>query len=93
MQMVPNTHVFGEKSGFYEYEDEVRFQCVDGHTMSGKAGGSIDFQVTCQTSGEFTLPESCSPVKCDDPGDMAHATVSPSEKLQFGMEVSQKIQQ
>jgi hypothetical protein len=92
MPLVPNTHVFGEKSGYYVYGDEVRFQCIDGHTMSGKAGGSVDFKVECQTSGEFTLPESCSPVKCDDPGEMAHATVSPSEKIQFGMEVQYRCQ-
>merc|ERR1719387_3065346 len=92
MPLVPNTHVFGEKSGFYEYGDEVRYQCIDGHTMSGKAGGSIDFSVECQNTGEFTAPESCSPVKCDDPGELAHATVSPSEKIQFGMEVQYRCQ-
>jgi hypothetical protein len=92
MPLVPNTNIFGEKAGFYQFEDVVRFQCIDGHTMSGKAGGSVDFSVECQNTGEFTAPESCSPVKCDDPGELAHATVSPSEKIQFGMEVQYRCQ-
>merc|ERR1719387_2255809 len=87
MPLVPNTHVFGEKAGFYEYGDVVRFQCLTGYTMSGKAGGSVDFSVECQSNGEFTLPESCSPVKCDDPAEIAHATVSPSDKIQFPMDI------
>jgi len=47
----------------------------------------VDFQVECQANGEFTEPSSCSPVKCDDPPEMAHATVSPSEKIQFPMSI------
>jgi len=55
--------------------------------MSGRAGGSVDFSVECQANGEFTDPESCSPVKCDDPAEIAHATVSPSDKIQFPMDI------
>jgi len=84
---VPNSNAFNLKDNFYEYEDVVRFQCVAGHTMSGKAGGTVDFSVECQANGEFTLPESCSPVKCDDPAEIAHATVSPSDKIQFPMDI------
>jgi len=84
---VPNSNAFNLKDNYYEYEDEVRFQCLEGYTMSGKAGGTVDFKVECQSNGEFTDPESCSPVKCDDPAEIAYATVSPSDKIQFPMDI------
>ena len=85
---VPNTDAFNLKDNFHKYEDAVRFQCTEGHTMSGKAGGTVDFSVECQANGELTDPESCPPVKCNDSTEIPHATVSLSDKIQYPMAIT-----
>ena len=85
---VPNIDAFNSRDDFYEYEDVVRCQYTEGHTMSGKAGGTVDFSVECQANGECTDPESCPPVKCNDPAEIPHATVSLSDKIQYPMAIT-----
>jgi hypothetical protein len=51
------------------YKDKLSYECVDGFTTTGEAGGSSKFELTCGSEGLFT-PEvfpTCAPVKCGEP--------------------------
>jgi len=46
------------------FDDKAKYECFDGYTVGGRAGGEVTFQVKCQDSGVLTDPEVCEPVKC-----------------------------
>jgi len=83
MPLVPNANAFNVKDTFFVYKDVVRFQCHEGFTETGRVGGTVDFSVECQATGDFTAPSSCSPVKCPDPAVQANSAVSPDRGIQF----------
>jgi hypothetical protein len=48
----------------YVYQNTINYQCGEGHTITGEAGGATEFQITCQATGAFTQPQQCKPVRC-----------------------------
>jgi hypothetical protein len=47
-----------------EYEDEAKYECIEGYTLGGKVDGKATFSVKCQDDGVLTDPEVCEPVNC-----------------------------
>jgi hypothetical protein len=84
---VPNSNAHGVKESFFEFGDVVRFQCKTGYTLTGRAGGGVDFSVKCQASGNFEDPQNCEPVKCEDPPEVVHGEMSPTNKIQYPEDV------
>jgi CUB/sushi domain-containing protein len=73
---VPNAQVLNAKDS-YVFQDEVSFQCDEGHTLTGIAGGEVMFQSTCDSSGIFQPAfKECKKVRCSVTHTDAKAQVS-----------------
>ena len=89
LPVIANSVVMTDLENCFKYEDIVDYTCEPGYTLTGRDGGNTYFKVECQASGEFTEPEACLPVKCPDPNnEQPHATVSPSEHIQYPVAVT-----
>jgi len=72
-------------SGQFVYHDVAHYECLEGFSIDGTAGGLANFSAVCQATGEFTQRQKCRPVRCGPFPDMEHARVvsgaKPAEKV------------
>merc|ERR1712232_1078190 len=54
------------------YNQSVRFDCDEGHTVDGTASGDHGFTVTCQTTGQFGEAQACKRVTCGVPPEAVY---------------------
>jgi hypothetical protein len=64
------------------FNQSVRFDCDEGHTVDGTAGGDHGFTVVCQSTGTFGEAQACKPVSCGEPDTVANAA-RPSGNLYY----------
>jgi hypothetical protein len=64
------------------FNESVRYDCETGHTVDGTADGDRGFTVTCQVTGLFGEPQSCSPISCGEPDTIANGN-RPSGNLVY----------
>mmetsp|Transcript_72676 Transcript_72676/g.160690 ORF Transcript_72676/g.160690 Transcript_72676/m.160690 type:complete len:845 (+) Transcript_72676:1-2535(+) len=71
------------REGFYEYGDQVPFNCREGHTVGGEVGAATTFTIPCQIDGTFpeNIP-SCEPVQCAVP-QLDFSVAAPSGTVSF----------
>jgi hypothetical protein len=60
---IANSKVLNYKS-IYVFTNVVEYECLEGYTTDGLAGGPKKFEINCQGSGRYTQPLQCLPVKC-----------------------------
>mmetsp|Transcript_19208 Transcript_19208/g.42602 ORF Transcript_19208/g.42602 Transcript_19208/m.42602 type:complete len:1632 (+) Transcript_19208:114-5009(+) len=80
-EQLPNT-VFREMSAL-TFGKKQAFECVEGYTVTGIAGGGSVFEQTCTKTGEFSVPETCKAVNCGVPPRVEFAETAQSTTVQF----------
>jgi hypothetical protein len=62
--------------GTYYYSDMITYQCLEGYTLDGTAGGLKTFARTCQATGQFSVAQVCKPVRCGPPVHYDHTSLT-----------------
>jgi hypothetical protein len=67
-----------------EYNEKAKYECFEGYTIGGNAGGSTHFEEVCQDDGTLTPPEVCEPVRCGDAPHVPKSRPGISGSVAFG---------
>eukprot|EP00928_Gymnodinium_smaydae_P029885 TRINITY_DN22381_c0_g2_i2.p1 TRINITY_DN22381_c0_g2~~TRINITY_DN22381_c0_g2_i2.p1 ORF type:complete len:1830 (-),score=209.12 TRINITY_DN22381_c0_g2_i2:43-5193(-) len=59
------------------FPQAASYQCAEGYTTDGAAGGNKSFDVACTATGQLTAPMSCLPVSCGPAPTVEMASVEP----------------
>jgi len=68
-----------------KFGDKAEYECEEGYTKTGKAGGDNKFSIECEVSGKLGKPEICEPVQCGDAPEVKHATPALAGDVSYGM--------
>lgn len=76
----------GAQSTKQYFQGKVLYECSEGYTLDGSAGGKQNFEITCQADKSFTASGQCKPVECGAAPDVAHTNKEPDSAV-FNEEV------
>lgn len=88
---IANAQLVGAMPGIpYQYPQTLQYQCNTGYTTTGQyVGGGVSFSVACGANGTYVNVQSCLPVACGTPPQLANATLaagqSPTMTLLYPM--------
>eukprot|EP00928_Gymnodinium_smaydae_P036844 TRINITY_DN25697_c0_g2_i1.p1 TRINITY_DN25697_c0_g2~~TRINITY_DN25697_c0_g2_i1.p1 ORF type:complete len:4096 (+),score=634.51 TRINITY_DN25697_c0_g2_i1:84-12290(+) len=71
--MSPKIHNAESNLAEMVFGQSTKYDCKEGHTVSGSADGKTSFTVSCAESGKFTGIEPCLPVSCGAPEKVEHS--------------------
>ena len=72
---------------YFSPKGKGEYECDEGYTTSGKAGGDTTFSVECQSNGKLTDPRTCEPVLCGTAPVVPKATALLSGDVYYGMKL------
>jgi hypothetical protein len=67
-----------------DYEEEAKYECDSGYTITGSTGGATEFTQSCQSSGHLTDAKVCQPVVCGKPPSHGNSKASIEGEIHFG---------
>jgi len=70
------------------FQQQASYECIEGHTINGKANGLTTFSVTCTDEGIATEPKTCQPVVCPKLPTVKFATLQANGTFTFGQEAT-----
>jgi len=76
-------HASTDKAGtdIFFNSNPVPYTCDEGYTLDGAAKGNIEFELTCQATGQFSKAPTCHPVSCGDAPHVDHSKGPPGEHV------------
>jgi hypothetical protein len=61
------------------FPEVVTYNCKEGHSLTGKYGGEIEYDIKCKANAMFSKAPLCKPVTCGVPAEVANSVFSPAE--------------
>jgi len=70
---VPSVEFGTSEMASATFNESVRFDCQEGHTVDGTADGDRGFTVKCLATGTYGELQACKPISCGEPDDIPNA--------------------
>jgi hypothetical protein len=67
------------------FDGDVKYKCITGYYVGGKADGKTEFSTSCQADGVLSDPLVCDPVNGGAPPEVLFATPHIAPEVSYGM--------